>query len=147
MYIPLSMHRHRHGLMLSDPSTQAAQCEAQRLCAVGCQEHGRGYRRFAHEDLQYNFNFKVWGVPSSQVSSSSLNCSQHLMSRCNTNGSRASCRSINITVVRNAITKEPAPNWGPNATFRFPTHGGTGVSGLLSPRCYLPRRWEWVKRL
>lgn len=30
------------------------------------------------------------------------------------------------TVVRNAVTKQTAPNWGPNATFRFPTHGGTG---------------------
>jgi len=30
------------------------------------------------------------------------------------------------TVVKNALTKETAGNWGPNATFKFPTHGGTG---------------------
>jgi len=29
-------------------------------------------------------------------------------------------------VVKNALTKETAGNWGPNATFRFPTRGGTG---------------------
>lgn len=30
------------------------------------------------------------------------------------------------TVVRNAITQTVAPSWGPNATFRFPSRGGTG---------------------
>lgn len=29
-------------------------------------------------------------------------------------------------VVRNVLTKEEAGNWGPNATFRFATKGGTG---------------------
>lgn len=28
--------------------------------------------------------------------------------------------------MRNVVTKEVAGNWGPNATFRFPTRGGTG---------------------
>lgn len=30
------------------------------------------------------------------------------------------------TVMRNALTKQAAGNWGPNATFRFPARGGTG---------------------
>lgn len=29
-------------------------------------------------------------------------------------------------VIKNAITRTPAGNWGPNATFRFPARGGTG---------------------
>lgn len=30
------------------------------------------------------------------------------------------------TVTKNIILGKPAGNWGPNATFRFPAHGGTG---------------------
>ncbi len=30
------------------------------------------------------------------------------------------------TVTRNVILQKTAGNWGPNATFRFPAHGGTG---------------------
>lgn len=30
------------------------------------------------------------------------------------------------TVVRNVIMNKAAGGWGPNATFRFPAHGGTG---------------------
>ena len=45
--------------------------------------------------------------------------------QCQWLGERVAAPSLR-TVVRNAVTKEPAPNWGPNATFRFPTHGGTG---------------------
>ncbi len=30
------------------------------------------------------------------------------------------------TVTKNVILQKTAGNWGPNATFRFPAHGGTG---------------------
>lgn len=30
------------------------------------------------------------------------------------------------TVTKNVILQKTAGNWGPNATFRFPSHGGTG---------------------
>lgn len=30
------------------------------------------------------------------------------------------------TLVRNVILNKVAGNWGPNSTFRFPAHGGTG---------------------
>ena len=30
------------------------------------------------------------------------------------------------TVTRNVILQKTAGNWGPNATFRFPSYGGTG---------------------
>jgi protoporphyrinogen oxidase len=58
--------------------------------------------------------------------------------QCQWLGERVAAPSLR-TVVRNAVTKEPAPNWGPNATFRFPTHGGTGgiwtaVADMLPPK-------------
>lgn len=45
--------------------------------------------------------------------------------QCKWLGERVAAPSLR-TVVRNAISKKAAPSWGPNATFRFPTHGGTG---------------------
>ena len=58
------------------------------------------------------YNFKVWGVPPAQM-------------QCKWLGERVAAPNLR-TVVRNAITNSVAPSWGPNATFRFPTHGGTG---------------------
>ena len=86
------------------------------------------------------YNFKVWGVPPSQVSlhHSVRLASAKLQMQCQWLGERVAAPSLR-TVVRNAVTKEPAPNWGPNATFRFPTHGGTGgiwtaVADMLPPK-------------
>jgi protoporphyrinogen oxidase len=45
--------------------------------------------------------------------------------QCKWLGERVAAPSLK-TVVRNAITRTPAPNWGPNATFKFPAKGGTG---------------------
>ena len=45
--------------------------------------------------------------------------------QCGWLGERVAAPSLRV-VVRNALTKETAGNWGPNATFRFPTRGGTG---------------------
>lgn len=55
--------------------------------------------------------------------------------QCEWLGERVAAPSLR-TVVRNALTKEAAGNWGPNATFRFPARDGTGgiwkaVSALL----------------
>jgi len=72
------------------------------------------------------YNFKVWGVPPSQVSRTMRSQEPtDIQMQCQWLGERVAAPSLR-TVVRNAVTKEPAPNWGPNATFRFPTHGGTG---------------------
>ena len=45
--------------------------------------------------------------------------------QCRWLGERVAAPSLR-TVVRNVITKQAAGNWGPNATFRFPTRDGTG---------------------
>lgn len=76
------------------------------------------------------YNFKVWGVPPHQVRRymSSQQCrtpADAEQMQCKWLGERVAAPSLR-TVVKNAVTKESAPNWGPNATFRFPTHGGTG---------------------
>lgn len=45
--------------------------------------------------------------------------------QCKWLGERVAAPNVR-TAVRNALTMETAPNWGPNATFRFPTRNGTG---------------------
>ena len=45
--------------------------------------------------------------------------------QCKWLGERVAAPSLRL-VVKNAITRTAAPSWGPNATFRFPTRGGTG---------------------
>ncbi|KIR50687.1 UDP-galactopyranose mutase [Cryptococcus gattii Ru294] len=58
------------------------------------------------------YNFKVWGVNTTKM-------------QCKWLGERVAAPNVR-TAVRNALTMETAPNWGPNATFRFPTRNGTG---------------------
>ncbi|WVF67720.1 hypothetical protein IAT40_002479 [Kwoniella sp. CBS 6097] len=58
------------------------------------------------------YNFKVWGTPTTKM-------------QCKWLGERVAAPNVR-TVVRNALTMQTAGNWGPNATFRFPTRGGTG---------------------
>jgi len=45
--------------------------------------------------------------------------------QCKWLGERVAAPNLKL-VVKNAITRTPAGNWGPNATFRFPARGGTG---------------------
>ena len=45
--------------------------------------------------------------------------------QCKWLGERVAAPSLRL-VVKNAITQTTAPSWGPNATFKFPTKGGTG---------------------
>ena len=58
--------------------------------------------------------------------------------QCEWLGERVAAPSLR-TVMRNALTKQAAGNWGPNATFRFPARGGTGgiwtaVAAKLPPK-------------
>ena len=45
--------------------------------------------------------------------------------QCKWLGERVAAPDLKV-VVKNIITRTPAGNWGPNATFRFPARGGTG---------------------
>ncbi|MCJ1353280.1 MAG: hypothetical protein MMC33_003265 [Icmadophila ericetorum] len=58
------------------------------------------------------YNFKVWAVPTTKM-------------QCAWLGERVAAPDVK-TVVKNVILNKTAGNWGPNATFRFPAHGGTG---------------------
>ncbi|KAL8762592.1 MAG: hypothetical protein Q9184_001446 [Pyrenodesmia sp. 2 TL-2023] len=58
------------------------------------------------------YNFKVWAVPTTKM-------------QCEWLGERVAAPDLK-TVTKNVILQKTAGNWGPNATFRFPAHGGTG---------------------
>jgi len=58
------------------------------------------------------YNFKVWAVPTTHM-------------QCEWLGERVAAPSLKL-VVSNVLNKKTAGNWGPNATFKFPAHGGTG---------------------
>ncbi|KAL8732327.1 MAG: hypothetical protein Q9181_003998 [Wetmoreana brouardii] len=58
------------------------------------------------------YNFKVWAVPTTKM-------------QCQWLGERVAAPDLK-TVTKNVILQKTAGNWGPNATFRFPAHGGTG---------------------
>lgn len=45
--------------------------------------------------------------------------------QCEWLGERVAAPPLKL-VISNALNKKVAGNWGPNATFRFPAHGGTG---------------------
>lgn len=58
------------------------------------------------------YNFKVWAYPTTQM-------------QCKWLGERVAAPSLKL-VVSNTLNNKVAGNWGPNATFKFPAHGGTG---------------------
>ncbi|KAL7754250.1 hypothetical protein RI367_000231 [Sorochytrium milnesiophthora] len=58
------------------------------------------------------YNFKVWAVPTTKM-------------QCEWLGERVAAPDLK-QVVTNVVENKIAGNWGPNATFRFPAHGGTG---------------------
>jgi hypothetical protein len=70
------------------------------------------------------YNFRVWGVPTTEVSPSWLAEADYQM-QCKWLGERVAAPSLR-QVVRRVVTKEEAGNWGPNATFKFAKRGGTG---------------------
>ena len=49
----------------------------------------------------------------------------HLQMQCAWLGERVAAPNLKA-VTSNVIMNKTAGNWGPNATFRFPAHGGTG---------------------
>ncbi|KAI9827131.1 MAG: hypothetical protein M1819_007022 [Sarea resinae] len=58
------------------------------------------------------YNYKVWAVPTTKM-------------QCQWLGERVAAPDLK-NVTKNVILQRTAGNWGPNATFRFPAHGGTG---------------------
>ncbi|KAK5131574.1 hypothetical protein LTR08_000829 [Meristemomyces frigidus] len=58
------------------------------------------------------YNFKVWAVPTTKM-------------QCQWLGERVAAPNLKL-VTKNVVLNKTAGNWGPNATFRFPAHGGTG---------------------
>ncbi len=59
------------------------------------------------------YNFKVWAYEPKQLSASWIQ-------------NRVATVDLN-RIVRNLIVQEDDFGWGPNATFRYPLHGGTGA--------------------
>lgn len=59
------------------------------------------------------YNFKVWAIPT------------HLM-QCNWLGERVATANVS-KVIENVIRNKTESGWGPNAVFRFPHQGGTGI--------------------
>ncbi|KAI8959590.1 FAD/NAD(P)-binding domain-containing protein [Daldinia sp. FL1419] len=58
------------------------------------------------------YNFRVWAVPTTKMNATWV-------------GERVAAPNVKL-LTRNVILNKVAGNWGPNATFRFPAHGGTG---------------------
>lgn len=79
------------------------------------------------------YNFKVWGVPTT-------------MMQCEWLGERVAAPSLKL-VVKNTLYKKEAGNWGPNATFKFPAHGGTGAIWKAVSRCIPQERFRLGRRL
>ena len=59
------------------------------------------------------YNFKVWAVPTTEM-------------QCDWLGERVATVDVDRAITNVILDKEDA-GWGPNAVFRFPTHGGTGA--------------------
>ncbi|XP_076368566.1 uncharacterized protein LOC143255963 [Tachypleus tridentatus] len=59
------------------------------------------------------YNFKVWATPTTLM-------------QCKWLGERVATVDVN-RVIKNVLLKKAEVGWGPNATFRFPQHGGTGA--------------------
>lgn len=59
------------------------------------------------------YNFKVWAVPTTMMASDWL-------------GERVATADVH-RAIRNVLRNQEDGAWGPNATFRFPKHGGTGA--------------------
>jgi protoporphyrinogen oxidase len=62
--------------------------------------------------FMFPYNFKVWGYKPEDMS-------------CNWCGERVAAIDLKRTL-RNLINRHSDITWGPNATFRFPSQGGTG---------------------
>lgn len=66
--------------------------------------------------------------------------------QCEWLGERVAAPSLKL-VVKNTLYKKEAGNWGPNATFKFPAHGGTGAIWKAVSRCIPQERFRLGRRL
>ncbi|KAI0643227.1 hypothetical protein C8Q79DRAFT_915094 [Trametes meyenii] len=58
------------------------------------------------------YNRKAWAVSATNM-------------QCEWLGERVAAPDLKIAI-RHIVAREPSSGWGPNATFRYPAHGGTG---------------------
>jgi protoporphyrinogen oxidase len=79
------------------------------------------------------YNYKVWAVPTTRM-------------QCAWLGERVAAPSLKL-VVKNTLYKKEAGNWGPNATFRFPAHGGTGGIWKAVANTIPKERFHFGKKL
>lgn len=78
------------------------------------------------------YNFKVWAVPTTKVFNLCDSPCPSIRARSKDGQMNASWLGERVArpdiklLLRNVILNKIAGNWGPNATFRFPAHSGTG---------------------
>jgi protoporphyrinogen oxidase len=65
------------------------------------------------ETFMFPYNFKVWACPPENMNVEWM-------------GERVATVDVS-KVIANVITESDDEGWGPNSTFRYPKHGGTGV--------------------
>ncbi|HVU24536.1 MAG TPA: FAD-dependent oxidoreductase [Opitutus sp.] len=65
------------------------------------------------EAFMLPYNFKVWAHPAEELA-------------CDWVGERVAVTDLR-RVIRNIVLEQDDLSWGPNRTFRFPRHGGTGA--------------------
>ncbi|UJR06638.1 hypothetical protein I4U23_010922 [Adineta vaga] len=65
------------------------------------------------ETFMFPYNFKVWACPLEKMNVEWM-------------GERVATVDVS-KVIKNVITKTDDGGWGPNSTFRYPKHGGTGA--------------------
>lgn len=73
----------------------------------------RSFGRGLCEVFMYPYNFKVWAYPPERLGVGWM-------------GERVATVDL-ARVLRNLVFHKDEVSWGPNATFRFPLHGGTGA--------------------
>ena len=74
------------------------------------------------------YNYKVWAVPTTKVRGKvkqALQMANCCKMQCQWLGERVAAPDVK-KVTTNVLLGKVAGGWGPNATFRFPAHGGTG---------------------
>jgi protoporphyrinogen oxidase len=115
-YVSYPFQNHLRGL---SPQT-VYECVAGLVAAQGNRTSQHNFRDWVYatfgEGIARHFmvpyNAKVWAWPLERMS--------HTWS-----GERVSVVDVD-TVLRNVILGDEASGWGPNSTFRYPLHGGTG---------------------
>ncbi|MBW0481450.1 hypothetical protein O181_021165 [Austropuccinia psidii MF-1] len=79
------------------------------------------------------YNFKVWAYPTTSM-------------QCRWLGERVAAPSLK-QVLKNALLKKEAGNWGPNAMFKFPAEGGTGGIWKAVCRRIPQERFQFKRQL